>query len=75
MEKIKEDPKKTEVTDLKGLSTRTLNVLEKNSVKTVAEIVKLNESQLEGLEGMGAKGVKEIKKAIGDLGFNLKQEK
>lgn len=73
VEKVKEDPKKTEVTELKGLSTRTLNVLEKGSVKNVGEIVKLNEAQLEGLEGMGAKGVKEIKKAIGDLGLNLKQ--
>jgi len=73
VEKIKEDPKKTEVTELKGLSTRTLNVLEKNTIKNVGEIVKLNEVQLEGLEGMGAKGVKEIKKAIGDLGLNLKQ--
>lgn len=71
----KEDPKKTEVVNLKGLSTRTLNVLEKGSVKTVGEIVKMTEAQVDELEGMGAKGVKEIKKAIGDLGFNLKQEK
>jgi len=72
---VKEDPKKIEVTNLKGLSTRTLNVLEKGKVETVGEIVKMTEAQLEELEGMGAKGVKEIKKAIGDLGFNLKQEK
>lgn len=69
------DPKKIEVTNLKGLSTRTLNVLEKNKIGNAGEIVSLNESQLEELEGMGAKGVKEIKKAIGELGFNLKQEK
>lgn len=73
--KKNEDPKKIEVSELKGLSTRTLNVLEKGSVKTVGEIVKMTEAQVEELEGMGAKGVKEIKKAIGDLGFNLKQEK
>jgi len=71
----KEDPKKIEVGDLKGFSTRTLNVLEKNNIKIVGEIIKMNESQVEELDGMGAKGVKEIKKAIGDLGFNLKQEK
>jgi DNA-directed RNA polymerase subunit alpha len=71
----KEDPKKIEVVSLKGLSTRTLNVLEKNKVVTVGEIVKMNEAQLGELDGMGAKGVKEIKKAIGEFGLNLKAEK
>ncbi|MDR3583163.1 MAG: DNA-directed RNA polymerase subunit alpha [Candidatus Pacebacteria bacterium] len=67
------DPKKTEVTELKNLSTRTLNVLESNKVKTVGDIVKLTEDQLNELEGMGAKGIKEIKKAVGDFGLNLKK--
>lgn len=71
----KEDPLKTEVTDLKGLSTRTLNVLEKGKVTTVGEIAKMTEEQLSELEGMGAKGLKEIKKAIGEFGLNLKQNK
>lgn len=71
----KKDVKKMEVTELKNLSTRTLNVLEKNKVANVGEIVKMTESQLTELDGMGSKGVKEIKKAIGDLGFNLKAEK
>ena len=67
------DPKKIEVTELKNLSTRTLNVLEKNKVKKVGDIVKLDETRLMELDGMGAKGVKEIKKAIGDFGLNLKK--
>ena len=70
-----ENSRKTEVGALKSLSTRTLNVLEKNKISTVEDIIKLNESQLKDLEGMGAKGLKEIKKAIGDFGLNLKQEK
>jgi len=74
-EKEKEDPKKTEVTSLKGLSTRTLNVLEKNKITDLGDIAKLTEAQLTDLDGMGAKGVKEIKKAIGEFGLNLKQEK
>lgn len=69
-----EDPKKIEVTELKSLSTRTLNVLEKSKISKVGDILKLNESQLENLDGMGAKGIKEIKKAIGDFGVNLKKE-
>lgn len=69
----KEDPKKIEVTSLKNLSTRTLNVLEKSSVSVVGDILKMTEDQLRNLEGMGDKGIKEIKKAIGDYGFNLKK--
>lgn len=62
-----------EVKDLKGLSTRTLNVLEKGKIESLDDILKLTEDQLSGLEGMGAKGIKEIKKAIGDFGVNLKK--
>lgn len=71
----KEDPKAVKVVDLKNLSTRTLNVLEKGKIVKVGDIVKMTEAQLSDLDGMGAKGVKEIKKAIGDFGLNLKQEK
>jgi DNA-directed RNA polymerase subunit alpha len=73
-EVITEDVTKTEVTALKNLSTRTLNVLEKANIATIADIVKLTEVQVGELEGMGAKGIKEIKKAIGDFGINLKKE-
>lgn len=73
-ENVAEDMNKTEVASLKGLSTRTLNVLEKSNMNTVADIVKLTEVQVGELEGMGAKGIKEIKKAIGDFGINLKKE-
>ncbi len=73
-EVITEDVTKTEISALKNLSTRTLNVLEKANIATVADIVRLTEVQVGGLEGMGAKGIKEIKKAIGDFGINLKKE-
>lgn len=74
-EEKKEDPNKVLVSEIKSLSTRTLNVLEKEDIKTVGDVVKLTESQLNDLEGMGAKGVKEIKKAVGEFGLNLRQEK
>jgi DNA-directed RNA polymerase subunit alpha len=70
-----EESESINVTTLKSLSTRTLNVLEKNKVATVGDIVKFNEAQLKELEGMGDKGIKEIKKSIGEFGLNLKQEK
>lgn len=71
-EKI-DDSKKIEVTSLKNLSTRTLNVLEKSGISTIEDILKMTEVQLRNLEGMGDKGIKEIKKATGDFGFNLKK--
>jgi DNA-directed RNA polymerase subunit alpha len=67
------DPLKTKVTDLKGLSTRTLNVLEAGKFLKVKDIVKHTEEELRGFEGMGDKGIKEIKKAIGEFGITLKQ--
>jgi len=67
------DSAKIEITELKNLSTRTVNVLEKAKIKNVGDIVALNETELSELEGMGAKGIKEIKKAVGDFGLNLKK--
>lgn len=64
-----------EITELKNISTRTMNVLESNKINTVGDIAKMTEAELTELEGMGAKGVKEVKKAIGDFGVNLRQEK
>lgn len=71
--KSEKDPITIEVAELKNLSTRTLNVLEKAKIKNIGDIVKLNEDDISNLEGMGAKGIKEIKKSIGDFGLNLKK--
>jgi len=67
------DPLKTKVTELKSLSTRTLNVLETHKITKVKDILKYSEEKLRELEGMGDKGIKEIKKSIGEFGFTLKQ--
>lgn len=67
------DPLKIKITDLKNLSTRTLNVLEAGKIAKVKDIVKNSEEELRELEGMGDKGIKEIKKSIGEFGLTLKQ--
>ena len=67
------DPLKIKVTELKNLSTRTLNVLEASKIVKIKDIVKYSEEGLLALEGMGDKGVKEIKKSIGEFGITLKQ--
>jgi len=55
------------------ISTRTLNALVKNNVKTVADLSRKSEKSLLELEGMGEKGIKEIKKALKKLGVQLKE--
>lgn len=69
----KEDPLKIKAEDLKGISSRTLNVLEANKIFKVKDIVKMSEGEIKELKGMGDKGIKEIKKAIGEFGLTLKQ--
>ena len=66
------DPLKLKISELKGLSNRTVNVLEENKVEKVKDIVKLKEDELKELKGMGDKGIKEIRKAIGEFGLTLK---
>ena len=66
------DPLKLKIDELKGLSNRTLNVLEENKVEKIKDITKLTEEELKDLKGMGYKGIKEIKKAIGEFGLTLK---
>jgi DNA-directed RNA polymerase subunit alpha len=55
-----------------NFSTRTMNVLEMNKLKTISDIAKYREDELRELEGMGDKGIKEIKKAISKFGIILK---
>jgi len=66
------DPLKFKIDELKGLSNRTVNVLEENKVEKVKDIVKMTEEEMKELKGMGDKGIKEIKKAIGEFGLTLK---
>lgn len=61
-----------DISELKNLSTRTLNVLQEGKIKKIKDIISLSEEELRSLDGMGDKGIKEIKKAIGDFGLILK---
>lgn len=60
------------VEDLK-LSSRTINALLQNNIKTVARILKKKEGTLSEMKGISEKGVKEIKKALKKLNLELKQ--
>jgi len=75
-EEKKEAPAKPsadiKVEDLK-LSSRTINALLQNNIKTVAGILKKKEKSLLEMKGMGEKGVKEIKETLKKLNLELKQ--
>jgi len=66
------DVSKQPIEELK-LSLRTENVLKNGKIKSIGNLAKKTEENLNGLEGMGAKGVKEIKKSLGKLGLVLKE--
>lgn len=69
--KEEKDSDKTKVEDLK-LSSRTLNALMNNNIKTAEKLIKKEEKDLLELEGMGKKGIEEIKKALKKTGLSLK---
>jgi DNA-directed RNA polymerase subunit alpha len=70
---LPEDVTKIKVEDLK-ISTRTLNALVKNNIKTVGGLMRKNEKSILSLEGMGGKGLKEIKKLFKKLGLELRSD-
>lgn len=63
----------TSVEDLK-FSTRTVNALLANDLKTVGSIVKKTEKALSEMEGMGEKALSEVKKKLKKLGLELPAE-
>lgn len=75
----KEAESEEEITKLKiedmNLSTRTINALVNNSIKTVGGLIKKSESDLKDMEGLGDAGIKEIKKVLLKSGVFLKEEK
>ena len=70
--KKEEAPSEIKIEELK-LPKRIINSLSKAGMKTVAGLIRKKEEDLMKLEGMGEKGVKEVKRALGKLGFTLKE--
>lgn len=67
-----EDVLKIRVEDL-NFSTRTLNALSNNGIRTIGGLVKKKEADLLELEGIGGKAIKEIRRSLGKLGLSLKE--
>jgi len=70
----KKEIKKIKTQDL-NLSTKIINLLSDNKIKTVSGLIRKKEEDVVKIEGMGSVSVKKIKKALKFLGLNLKQEK
>lgn len=59
------------ITELAGLSTRTVNVLGAAKLSTVGDLVGLTRSDVDALDGMGDKGIAEIEEALAAVGLRL----
>ena len=66
-----EDPQKIKLESL-GLSTRTLNALTNEGIRTLGGMARKKREDLAEIEGLGEKGVQEIKRVLGDYGITLK---
>jgi DNA-directed RNA polymerase subunit alpha len=65
------DASKVKIEDL-GLSTRTENALVTASIRSAGGLARKSEADLLSIDGLGEKGITEIKKALANLGLDLK---
>ncbi len=72
VEEKETEVKNLKISELKGISTRTINALEANKLAIVDDVIELTKEELTAMDGMGEKSVKEIRKSIGTLGLVLK---
>ncbi|OGZ03839.1 MAG: DNA-directed RNA polymerase subunit alpha [Candidatus Lloydbacteria bacterium RIFCSPHIGHO2_01_FULL_41_20] len=66
-----EDTQKIKLESL-GLSTRTLNALSGEGIRTLGGMARKKREDLAEIEGLGEKGVQEIKRVLGNYGITLK---
>ena len=57
-----------------NLSPRTTNALINNDIKTIADILKLNDNELRTLKGFGSKAFDEVREKVAELGLTVGQE-
>lgn len=58
--------------DSLGFSTRTLNALVGEGIKTLGGLARKKASDLDDIDGLGEKGKQEIKRVLGNYGLTLK---
>ncbi|MDP3958029.1 MAG: DNA-directed RNA polymerase subunit alpha [bacterium] len=68
---IPEDVLKTKI-DALGFSTRTLNAVSGEGIRTLGGLARKKKDDLLEIEGLGEKGIQEIKRVLGNYGITLK---
>lgn len=68
-----EDILNLKLSDLAGLSFRTVNALTKAKIDTLGKITKKDKKSLKKVKGLGPKGLKEIEKELEKLNLKLKE--
>ncbi|HRY60315.1 MAG TPA: DNA-directed RNA polymerase subunit alpha [Patescibacteria group bacterium] len=67
---IKKDDKNEDLSvEEVDFSTRTINALLKNNIKTIGQLSKLNREEIGSLRGMGSKAQEEIEEKMKELGY------
>ncbi|MEK7662461.1 MAG: DNA-directed RNA polymerase subunit alpha [Patescibacteria group bacterium] len=66
-----DDPMKLKLETL-DLSTRTLNALSSEGIRTLGGLSRKKKEDLEEFDGLGDKGIQEIKRILGNYGITLK---
>ena len=56
-----------------GLSTRTVNILKRNNIKTIYELMEYNKTSLQELKGVGENIYKEIVHSLAMQGLNTRR--
>ena len=68
----KEKEKKIVLEDLK-LSSKILNTLEENNIKTIAALIQKTKKNLEKIKGLGGKGIEKIEKKLKKEGLTINE--
>lgn len=63
------------ISDLKGLTVRTVNVLKCENITTLGELLNCSHVDLLKMPNMGKKSAQEISDAVQQLGFHLQGER
>ncbi|HOK35399.1 MAG TPA: DNA-directed RNA polymerase subunit alpha [Candidatus Pacearchaeota archaeon] len=74
IKKVKKIPEKSSAPvalEELGLSTRIINILKENGIKSVAGLLRKKEESLKKIEGLGSKGIEEIEKELKKKGLRL----
>lgn len=69
---VEDNATKIKISDVEGLSTRTINALTEAGIKTLGGLLRKNKESLKEVGGLGEKGLQEIEKVFDQYDTELK---